>query len=154
MNATEGARNAVWRFVGGQTIVVGHGVNNDLRSMKWIHEHVVDSLVIESKIKKARDGKEKKAEEEAIAKAKADKTYVEPAKETLVSGDGTRKLDGPPAQKARKRKGGDLSLKTLADKRLGRKIQLGEGTTGHDSLEDAIAARDLVHWHINNPGAE
>jgi hypothetical protein len=43
LKATPGARNAIWRYVGAQTIVVGHGVSNDLRSMKWIHEHVVDS---------------------------------------------------------------------------------------------------------------
>ncbi|KAF2448616.1 hypothetical protein P171DRAFT_428659 [Karstenula rhodostoma CBS 690.94] len=154
LKATTGARNAVWKFVGAQTIVVGHGVHNDLRSMKWIHEHVVDSFVIESNIKKRRDLKEKRAEEEAIAKAKADGTYVEPAKGTAVPGESANRADVPPVQKTRKRKGGDLSLKTLVDKRLGRKIQLGEGTTGHDSLEDAIAARDLVQWHINNPGAE
>jgi RNA exonuclease 1 len=149
LNATPGARNAIWKFVGAQTIVVGHGVSNDLRSMKWIHENVVDSLVIEFNIKKRREDKEKKAEEEAIAKAKADGTYVEPVKETAVPGESANGL----AKKPKKRKGGDLSLKALADRRLGRKIQLGEGTTGHDSLEDAIAARDLVHWHINNPDA-
>ncbi|KAL1597033.1 hypothetical protein SLS60_008615 [Paraconiothyrium brasiliense] len=154
LNATNGARQAIWRFVGAQTIVVGHGVSNDLRSMKWIHEQVVDSLVIEFNIKKRREEKEKKAEEEAIAKAKAAGTYVEPVKETLVPGQSVNAAAGLPAPKKKNRKGGDLSLKTLALKRLGRKIQLGEGTTGHDSLEDAIAARDLVHWHISNPGAE
>ncbi|KAL5422343.1 hypothetical protein PMIN04_004764 [Paraphaeosphaeria minitans] len=154
LKATTGARNAVWRFVSEQTIVVGHGVHNDLRSMKWIHEHVVDSFVIEFSIKKRKDEKEKRAEEEAVEKAKADGTYVEPTKETPVLDEGTNKVGVPPVQETRRRKGGDLSLKTLMDKRLGRKIQLGEGTTGHDSLEDAIAARDLVHWHINNPGAE
>ncbi|KAK7179575.1 hypothetical protein DPSP01_003661 [Paraphaeosphaeria sporulosa] len=153
LKATTGARYAVWRFVGEQTIVVGHGVHNDLRSMKWIHERVVDSFVIEFNIKRIREEKERIAEEEAIAKAKADGTYVEPVKETPVSGEGANRVVVPPVHKPRKRKGGDLSLKTLVDKRLGRKIQLGEGTTGHDSLEDAIAARDLVHWHINNPGA-
>jgi RNA exonuclease 1 len=150
LKATPGARNAIWRYVGAQTIVVGHGVSNDLRSMKWIHEHVVDSLVIELNIKKRKEEKEKKAEDEAIAKAKADGTYVEPVKETSVPGESANE----PTKKTKKRKGGDLSLKTLVDRRLGRKIQLGEGTTGHDSLEDAIAARDLVHWHINNPSAE
>lgn len=154
LKATTGARNAVWRFAGAQTIVIGHGVHNDLRSMKWIHEHIVDSFVIELNIKKRRDEKEKRNEEEAIAKAKADGTYVEPAKQVITLGEGANRTDVLPVRKTRKRKGGDLSLKTLTDKRLGRKIQLGEGTTGHDSLEDAIAARDLVHWHINNPGAE
>jgi RNA exonuclease 1 len=35
--------------------------------------------------------------------------------------------------------------------KLGREIQTTE-QKGHDSLEDAIAARDLAHWHIVNKG--
>jgi hypothetical protein len=52
----------------------------------------------------------------------------------------------PTEQTPRKgRKGsGALSLKTLAMVRLGREIQAG-GKKGHDSLEDALAARDLAH---------
>ncbi|KAF5024259.1 hypothetical protein F66182_3668 [Fusarium sp. NRRL 66182] len=38
-----------------------------------------------------------------------------------------------------------LSLKKLAEKRLQRIVQKGKG---HDSLEDAIAARDLLHWNV------
>ncbi|TXC06396.1 hypothetical protein FocTR4_00010777 [Fusarium oxysporum f. sp. cubense] len=38
-----------------------------------------------------------------------------------------------------------LSLKKLAEERLGRVIQKGRG---HDSLEDATATRDLLHWNI------
>ncbi|PNP78929.1 hypothetical protein FNYG_07794 [Fusarium nygamai] len=38
-----------------------------------------------------------------------------------------------------------LSLKKLAEERLGRVIQGGKG---HDSLEDAIATRDLLHWNV------
>jgi RNA exonuclease 1 len=40
-----------------------------------------------------------------------------------------------------------LGLKTLAKARLGREIQI-KGR-GHDSLEDAIATRDLLHWHMS-----
>lgn len=143
LKATTGAREALWRYVGDQTIVIGHGVSSDLRAMKWIHDNVVDSYVIEFGIKKRKDDQEKKEREEAEAEAKANGTYKEPVKE-----------EGPPvpAQKQKRRKGGDLSLKSLTEKRLGRKIQLGDGTTGHDSLEDAIAARDLVHWHMTNNG--
>ncbi|KAM0414721.1 hypothetical protein ACHAPT_013438 [Fusarium lateritium] len=39
-----------------------------------------------------------------------------------------------------------LSLKSLSLKRLQRAIQ-AKGK-GHDSLEDALAARDLLHWNI------
>jgi RNA exonuclease 1 len=38
-----------------------------------------------------------------------------------------------------------LSLKRLAELRLQRIIQKGKG---HDSLEDAIATRDLLHWNV------
>jgi RNA exonuclease 1 len=38
-----------------------------------------------------------------------------------------------------------MSLKTLAKQYLGRDIQMGKG---HDSLEDAVAARDLVHYNV------
>lgn len=151
-----GAQKALWRYVGANTIIVGHGLQNDLRSLKWIHWLVVDSLVIEMAIKKAKEEAEQreKEKEERLAREQAAAeggVYVkpEPVKESPTP-DPTL----PPGQKKPKNRGrGDLSLKTLAEKRLGRKIQMGEGKTGHDSLEDSIAARDLVHWHIMNPGA-
>lgn len=34
--------------------------------------------------------------------------------------------------------------------KLGREIQ-NAGKKGHCSLEDAIAARDIVHWYITKP---
>ncbi|TLD39668.1 RNA exonuclease [Venturia nashicola] len=42
----ENARNAVWDFVGPDTIVVGHGLQNDLKSLRWIHHAVVDSFIL------------------------------------------------------------------------------------------------------------
>lgn len=42
---------------------------------------------------------------------------------------------------------GPLSRKGLVLRRLGRPIQMS-GNKGHDSLEDAMASRDLVHWHV------
>ena len=42
--------------------------------------------------------------------------------------------------------GWGLSLKVLASERLNRAIQ--NKKIGHDSLEDAIASRDLIHWHV------
>lgn len=146
LKATAGARQALLKYVGDQTIVIGHGVSSDLRAMKWIHELMVDSMVVEFKIKKRK-------EMEAIAKAKAEGTYVEPVKVLPIPGAIIDRA-APPAQKKPRKKGGDLSLKGLAEVRLGRKIQLGDGTTGHDSLEDAIAARDLIHWHISNAGID
>ena len=45
---------------------------------------------------------------------------------------------------------GRLALKTLARELLGREIQTKD-RLGHDSLEDAIAARDLAHWYVTHP---
>jgi DNA polymerase III epsilon subunit-like protein len=39
------------------------------------------------------------------------------------------------------------SLKNLAKRYLGRDIQMN-GRDGHDSLEDAVAARDVVHYQV------
>ncbi|KAF5708267.1 RNA exonuclease 3 [Fusarium globosum] len=88
------ARSLVWKFVSSETIVIGHGVQSDLTSLRWIHPRLIDTLIVE------RDNDDKKT---------------------------------------------GFSLKKLAEERLGRAIQQGRG---HDSLEDAIATRDLLHWNI------
>ena len=48
----------------------------------------------------------------------------------------------------RKEKGpGPLALTSIVEARLGRKIRrLGT----HDSVEDALAARDVAEWHANH----
>lgn len=49
----------------------------------------------------------------------------------------------------------DRSLKNLAAVRLNRRIQ--EGRRGHDSIEDAMACRELTHWymgHLATPATE
>jgi len=88
------ARSLVWKFVSPETIVIGHGVQSDLTSLRWIHPRLIDTLIVE------RGNDDKKT---------------------------------------------GLSLKKLAEERLGRAIQQGRG---HDSLEDAIATRDLLHWNV------
>ncbi|KAG5770717.1 hypothetical protein H9Q69_010120 [Fusarium xylarioides] len=88
------ARLLIWKFVGPETIVIGHGVKSDLTSLRWIHPRLIDTLIVE-----------------------------ENSRETTTG----------------------LSLKKLAGERLGRSIQQGKG---HDSLEDAIATRDLLHWNV------
>jgi RNA exonuclease 1 len=128
------ARLAVWQFVGPNTIVVGHSVNCDLTAMRWIHPIVVDTLLIESMKAKAAQEKEAKAIAEPIDPAIITDMTSNVAQEALKKG---RK--GP----------GTLSLKTLAMVRLNREIQ-SNGNKGHDSLEDALAARDLAHWHVMN----
>ena len=48
LSGKAGARQAVWKYVGNDTIIVGHGVSNDLRALRWTHTLVVDSLIKES----------------------------------------------------------------------------------------------------------
>jgi RNA exonuclease 1 len=151
------AREAVWRFVGPHTIVVGHSANNDLTAMRWIHTVMVDTYLIESKKKKAKEeeAKEKKAKEEKANEEKAneEKANEEKAK-TVAKRDGKeREVQESEQHKEKPKKkvkgSGALSLKTLTRERLRREIQTA-GRNGHDSLEDVIATRDLAHWNVLN----
>ncbi|GKT46261.1 SMR domain-containing protein [Colletotrichum spaethianum] len=160
-------RAAVWRWVGPDTVVVGHAVHNDLASLRWIHPLVVDSLLLATV---ARAEREKREEEEAAAAAAAAEEEEEARKEAAAAdaafgedGDlisfhelGLEPRENPdkvPADEARgKRKPGGLSLKALTSEMFDRQIQ--KGKEGHDSLEDALAARDIVHWFVmQNPAA-
>lgn len=129
------ARDEVWRFVGADTIVVGHGTQNDLSSLRWIHHAVVDSFIIEQKIRAAEKAEQEK-QREAAGKAGEGKDSKEQK--------GEEKKEEK--KEKEKRAEGGLSLKALVQRRLGRVIQAGK--KGHDSLEDAVAARDLVDWHV------
>ncbi|GKT94675.1 3'-5' exonuclease [Colletotrichum tofieldiae] len=151
-------RDAVWRWVGPETVVVGHAVHNDLASLRWIHPLVVDSLLLATA---ARAEREKREEEEAARKdaaAAAAAAAFEEDDDDLIS---FRELDLEPretpekasAEKAgAKRKPGGLSLKALTSDMFNRQIQ--KGKEGHDSLEDALAARDIVHWFVMQKTAE
>lgn len=123
----DAARQGVWSFVGPGTVVVGHGVNNDLLSLRWAHELVVDTLIIEMEV-----AKKEREKEESDRAAKGEETRL-----------------GQEESKAVKPPESTLSLKNLAKKKLGRTIQ-NAGRAGHDSIEDAVAARDIVIWHIRN----
>ncbi|KJZ72404.1 hypothetical protein HIM_08207 [Hirsutella minnesotensis 3608] len=125
------ARRAVWRFVGPDTVVIGHALHQDLTSLRWIHPLVVDTLILE----KTKRGLELQAET-----AKAEKAEIAEQGDDQEPGQG--------GEAAAKNEGG-LSLKMLAAQRLNRAIQI-KGR-GHDSVEDALATRDLLHWHVLNP---
>lgn len=60
--------------------------------------------------------------------------------------EGTARGDGISQQAQGTNAAGGLSLKALALQRLNRRIQLRR--KGHDSTEDAITTRDLLHWHV------
>ena len=124
------ARAAIFEHVGLATVVVGHGLQNDLACLRWLHGRIVDSYLIESGL---REAAQREAEEEREMRGvDAPPTPPGPEKAERGAGQQRRHPDG-------------MSLKALALKKLGRSIQGGKG---HDSLEDAIAARDLVHSFV------
>lgn len=45
----DAAREQVWRYVGRETIVVVHGGQGDLLALRWIHERVIDTFVVEGR---------------------------------------------------------------------------------------------------------
>ncbi|PGH01444.1 hypothetical protein GX51_05251 [Blastomyces parvus] len=176
----DSARFAMWKYVGPQTVVVGHSAHNDLESLRWIHPTVVDTHIIESLLEKEKkseskkDGKETTKKDQAAPPAKKSDGNEHEAEHQLdkeqgqKTGTGSKEPEEPSnpransdetrpdkakqgRRKMRIKGSGTLSLKTLARERLGRDIQ-NAGNKGHDSLEDALAARDLVHWHIVNRG--
>lgn len=139
------AREAVWKFVGPHTVVVGHSAHNDLTAMRWIHTVVVDTWLLESE----KRAKEVKAKAEAERDGK-EQELSQSQNSTFEDVDEVQETQQHKENPKKKVKGsGALSLKTLTRERLRREIQTA-GRKGHDSLEDAIATRDLAHWNVNN----
>ena len=156
LNGKAGARQAVWRYVGVETIVVGHAVSNDLRALRWVHTLVVDSLIIESNCSKVEeaamvDSKTvKAATQETPQERDILGVHEKPLLLTMQAQADTTSstVPGKDVQNiAQIRKPGSHSLKALAKKYLDKDIQTN-GRRGHDSLEDAVAARDIVHWNV------
>ena len=112
------ARRAVCKFVGPDTIVVGHGVQQDLTSLRWIHPQLIDTLLVE------RGKRNREEKYQGVDVVDEESQQIERTK---------------PA-------GGGLSLKALAMHRLNRLIQSKK--KGHDNLEDSIATRDILHWNV------
>jgi RNA exonuclease 1 len=129
----DSARDAILKFVGPSTLVVGHSAQHDLTALRWIHPNVIDTYILESALNAA-------AEKETSA-------HLESTLELLTLSDVKIKDNTEGGQK-RPKGSGRLSLKTLSKVKLGREIQTGRN--GHDSIEDALAARDLVHAYLNS----
>ncbi|KAL7923200.1 ribonuclease H-like domain-containing protein [Trichoderma austrokoningii] len=142
------ARQALWKFIGPTTIVIGHGGNSDFSSLRWIHPVIIDTFIIEKNNRPPEeDNKDKKKDgNKGEGEAKEGGKQAEQSPEAPIK-DATLK-EQEKAQKApnQPRQRGGLSLKALAKERLGRDIQLSH--QGHDSVEDSIAARDILHWNI------
>ncbi|KAL1901253.1 hypothetical protein Cpir12675_000484 [Ceratocystis pirilliformis] len=130
----DAARDALLNFVNRDTILVGHSVNNDLVSLRWIHYRIVDTYLLDFyEDKRQRDIKVREfaAYESMAIEHMLDKSKPRPPTPT--------KPDDLGHQPSR-------SLKTLSKQRLNRVIQGG----AHDSLEDTLASRDLLNWWILN----
>ncbi|RKF80809.1 RNA exonuclease 3 [Golovinomyces cichoracearum] len=140
------AREAMWKFVGPQTILIGHSANNDLSALRWIHTRVIDTMLIDLLIFN---------EQRRLAEANKTKDEDENNLDSITEIDSTKNSLAVQAthNKPKNLSGtGRLSLKQLAKSRLGKDIQ--QGRVGHDSLEDAIATRDLAHWNVVVRGAQ
>jgi len=144
----DAAREAVWKYVDVDTIVIGHGVQNDLKCLRWIHRNIIDTFTLEHTIRE-EEQKRIAAEKEAEEKARAESET--PAESSLGerpsnNQHNTARNEGRARSIRRPKGSGDCSLKTVARKRLGQVIQAPH--YGHDSKEDAFATRDIAKWHV------
>lgn len=100
------ARGALRKFLNRDTVLIGHALQHDLRTLSLIHGRIVDTSVITS---------------EAVFPSVS-------AKITLPRVWG---------------------LDTLAEELVG--IKMRGGVEGHNSLEDALATREIVIWCLRGP---
>ncbi|KAL5119958.1 hypothetical protein ACEQ8H_002056 [Pleosporales sp. CAS-2024a] len=127
------ARRAVWK------LVVDSGVTEFIR--------VKREEAAAAKIAEALKAEALKAEAEMMSNditlppEGGNKKAVLAQKESGVKVTNAKAESGPGRERSA------LSLKALTKSKLGRDIQ-NKGKAGHDSLEDAIAARDLVHCNV------
>jgi RNA exonuclease 1 len=144
------ARKAIWKFVSPETVVIGHAVHGDLTSLRWIHHRIVDTLLLEEAYaKKVRQKLEREWEEEQERKRQEvgeEGAVEEEPQEGEDKTNTERKEEGPKIPQM------PMGLKALAKERLDRMIQVGG--RGHDSVEDALATRDLLHWHMVHRAAK
>ncbi|RKF57631.1 RNA exonuclease 3 [Erysiphe neolycopersici] len=147
----DSAREAVWKFVGPKTIIVGHSANNDLSALRWIHEPIIDTMLIDY-LKFMEEQKQAEIEKERKNQKNAKACLLDMEDINDGRGNNSSKVISKKAEleepKQKNRSSGRFSLKILTKERIGRNIQ--QGRSGHDSLEDAIAARDLAHWNVMN----
>ncbi|KAL7951205.1 ribonuclease H-like domain-containing protein [Trichoderma barbatum] len=135
------ARKALWEFIGPNTIVVGHGANSDFTSLRWIHPVIIDTYLVEKANRPPEEDKPDKQEKQEVQTPETSVGDQQSQREGADDQQGSdEKSPAVPKQK------GGLSLKALAKERLGRDIQ--NRGKGHDSVEDSIAARDILHWNV------
>ena len=156
----DAARTALMNHVSPETVVAVQGGNGDFAALRWIHPIVIDTFILWSERQKLEHQAEQLDEDtneaeklnitveqyrkQKKAKEQADKLSM--ASSAAVMADPTGVL-APKQTQPRKQKGapGGLSLKALVKRHADIDIQMRSGKTkGHDSLEDALACRELV----------
>ena len=138
----DAARKRVWRYVGRETIVMVHGGQSDLLALRWIHERVIDTYIVEGG---RRQVQKQQQEEEQEQKPKAN-TTITTTTTTTTTTTASATINTGNAKNGR-------SLKDLAASKLGMRIQQRghhhrHHHRGHDSVEDAMACRRLVEWYV------
>jgi len=124
----DNARKAVWKYVGPDTIIVGHATNSDLAALRMIHPNVVDTYLVEAVIlappKPPKDSSEledKDQDKREIALDNSDKAADETIHNAPVEAAEGSKARQPKEQRKKTPKGeGPHSLKFLTRTKLGR----------------------------------
>lgn len=146
----DAARSAVYNFVDLETIIIGHACNGDLTSLRMIHDNIVDTLLIEKRRCGIQQPALTAADATGAAAAASDSQLSRRGpeneeKQGPSEAESREKATSP--NEAQPKKG--FSLKALTLEKFDRVIQV-KGR-GHDSLEDALATRDLLWWYMTNP---
>lgn len=62
----DGAREQVWRYVGQETIVVVHGGSSDLLALRWKHDRIIDTFVVEGQRRQRQQQQQQHTAEAAM----------------------------------------------------------------------------------------
>jgi RNA exonuclease 1 len=109
---TTAARAAIFKYVGRETFVVGHGMQHDLLCLRWHHDRIVDSYLVESGIRKEA---QMRAEEDRKRGIQATSPFLEIGQAEVRTGGGKMHPDG-------------MSLKALCAEEARTLYPRGQGT--------------------------
>lgn len=115
-------RRSLDALINSNTIIIGHALDNDLKTLRMVHHRCVDTVVMFPH----RAGPPYRQALRHLCVALLPLVFVQ-------------YFRFPDALRSVK-------------EHLGKIIQAGGGSVGHSSVEDSVATLDLVRWHIlNNP---